>query len=257
MFVYAMLVMGASAPILGLRHGLTDGNVMGGLMTAYFVGTALTTVRPAAPWTRRINAAALTFALRLALVAIVGGVKAVNTPRVSPGGVPFRTIGVMSFVLATVLLLAIGRAHHAIRPAPRRAAPGAPSVAHVLRAVQRRRLVLLDPCARGENPSRALHDWADARAADPAAVWRDVLLVVEGPRPPHVASARPTRFGRAPTLTADYAARMRQGRNRPEQPAKFETQVALRQNINHFRHFHARVFSGSTENANSQPNPNS
>ena len=101
MFVYAMLVMGASASILGLRNGLTDGNVMGGLMTAYFVGTALTTVRPASPWTRRINAAALTFALGLALVAIMRGVKAVNTPRVSPGGVPFRTIGVMSFVLAT------------------------------------------------------------------------------------------------------------------------------------------------------------
>ena len=40
----------------------------------------------------------------------------------------------------------------------------------------------------------AIHDRADARAADPAVVWRDVLLVVEGPPPPHVASARPTRF---------------------------------------------------------------
>ena len=101
-----MLVMDTSAPILGLRNGPTDGNVMAGLMTAYFVGTALTTVRPASPWTRRINTAALTFALGLAAVAIVGGVKAVNSPRVSPGGIPFRTIGVMSFVLATVLLLA-------------------------------------------------------------------------------------------------------------------------------------------------------
>jgi uncharacterized membrane protein len=106
LFVYAMLVMGTSASILGLRHGPTDGNVMAGLMTAYFVGTALTTVRPASPWTRRINAAALTFGLGLALVAMVGGVKAVNSPGVSPGGVPFRTIGVMSLVLATILLLA-------------------------------------------------------------------------------------------------------------------------------------------------------
>ena len=32
--------------------------------------------------------------------------KAFNSPRVSPGGVPFRTIGIMSFVLATVLILA-------------------------------------------------------------------------------------------------------------------------------------------------------
>jgi hypothetical protein len=106
MFVYAMLVMGASASILGFRNGLADGNVMGGLMTAYFVGTALTTVRPGSRWTGRINAAALTFALGLALVALVGGVTAVNSPRVSPGGVPFRTIGVMSFVIAALLLLA-------------------------------------------------------------------------------------------------------------------------------------------------------
>jgi hypothetical protein len=82
------------------------GNVVGGLMALYFVGTALTTVRPASPWTRRINAAALTLAVGLALFAVVGGVKAVTSPLLSPGGVPFRTIGVMSFILATVLLLA-------------------------------------------------------------------------------------------------------------------------------------------------------
>jgi hypothetical protein len=106
LFVYAMLVMGTSAAIMGLRNGLADGNVMAGILTAYFVGTALTTVRPASPWTRRVNATALTIALGLALLAIVGGVRAVNSPGLSPGGVPFRTIGVMSFVLATALLLA-------------------------------------------------------------------------------------------------------------------------------------------------------
>src|ERR671911_1075234 len=88
LFVYAMVVMATTAAILG--------NVVGGLMTLYFVGTALTTVRPASPWTRRINAAAMTLAVGLALFAIVGGVKAVNSPLLSPGGVPFRTIGVMS-----------------------------------------------------------------------------------------------------------------------------------------------------------------
>jgi len=106
LFVCAMLVMGTSASVLALRNGLTDGNVMAALLTAYFVGTALTTVRPVSPWTRRVNAAAMTFALGLALIAVVGGVTAVNSPRVSAGGVPFRTIGVMSFVLATVLILA-------------------------------------------------------------------------------------------------------------------------------------------------------
>jgi uncharacterized membrane protein len=107
LFVCAMLVMGTTASILGFRKSPTDGNVFAGFMTAYFVGTALTTVRPVSPWTRRFNVAALTVAAGLALGAIVGGVKGVNNPGLSPGGVPFRTIGVMSFVLATVLTLAV------------------------------------------------------------------------------------------------------------------------------------------------------
>jgi len=107
LFVYAMLVMGFSASILGfLKSSIADTNVFTGLMTAYFVGTALTTVRPVSPWTRRINAAALTVVVGLALGSIVSGVKAFNNPHLSPGGVPFRTIGVMSFVLATVMILA-------------------------------------------------------------------------------------------------------------------------------------------------------
>jgi uncharacterized membrane protein len=106
LFVGAMLVMGTTASILGLRQGLTDGNVMAGFMTAYFVGTAWMTVRSVSPWTRRINAAALTAVAVLALAAIVGGFKSFNTPGLSPGGVPFRTIGVMSFVLGTVMTLA-------------------------------------------------------------------------------------------------------------------------------------------------------
>jgi uncharacterized membrane protein len=106
LFVYAMLVMGFSASILGFLESPTDPNVFTGLMTAYFVGTALTTVRPASPWTRTINGAALTVVVGLALGTIMSGMKALNSPGLSPGGVPFRTIGVMSFVLATVMSLA-------------------------------------------------------------------------------------------------------------------------------------------------------
>jgi hypothetical protein len=86
--------MGVSASILG--------NVGGGFMTAYFVGTALTTVRPVSPWIRRINVAALTFAAGFALILIVGGVKAFNSPRGFLNGVPF----LMFFFLATVMILA-------------------------------------------------------------------------------------------------------------------------------------------------------
>jgi hypothetical protein len=106
LFVYSMLIMGTSAAILAIRNGRDQGNVIAAVLTVYFVGTALTTVRPPSRWTRRINAAALTFAVGLALLAIVNGVNAVNSTHVSTGGVSFRTIAVVSFVVATVLLLA-------------------------------------------------------------------------------------------------------------------------------------------------------
>jgi len=101
LFVYAMLVMGISAAILGVRAG-ANGNVFAGLMTAYFVMTALTTVRPASQWTGRTNAAALTVAVGLALVDIAAGVEAFNSPRGLRNGVPFQ----MLFFLATVMILA-------------------------------------------------------------------------------------------------------------------------------------------------------
>ena len=94
LFVYSMLVLGIGAAILG--------NVSGGVMPIYFVATALTTVRPVSPWTRRINVAALTVAVGLALMDIVGGVKAFNSPRGVLNGVPF----LMFFFLAAVMILA-------------------------------------------------------------------------------------------------------------------------------------------------------
>ena len=102
LFVYSMLVLGATAALLGFRKSPTDGNVFGGLMTVYFVGTALTTVRPVSAWTRRSNVAALTVAVGLALVDIAGGVKAFNSPRGLLNGVPF----VMHFFIAGVMILA-------------------------------------------------------------------------------------------------------------------------------------------------------
>jgi uncharacterized membrane protein len=93
-FVCAMFVLGISAAMLG--------NVLGGLMTVYFVGTALTTILPESPWTRRSNVAALAVAVGVALVDIVAGVKAFNSPRGVLNGVPF----LMLFFLATIMLLA-------------------------------------------------------------------------------------------------------------------------------------------------------
>src|SRR5258706_7052848 len=71
LFVCAMVVMGTSAPILGFRKSPTDGNVFAGFMVAYFVVTALMTVRAVSPWTRRINVAMLPIPLGLAILDIL------------------------------------------------------------------------------------------------------------------------------------------------------------------------------------------
>jgi uncharacterized membrane protein len=101
LFVYAMLVMGSTAAILGVRTGAT-GNVFAGLMTAYFVLTALATVRAESPGTRLLHMAAPAVAAGLALVDIAAGVEAFNSPGGVRNGVPFP----MPFFLAIVMLLA-------------------------------------------------------------------------------------------------------------------------------------------------------
>lgn len=106
-FVWAMLAMGTSASILGLsKGGFTDGNVMAGGVTAYFVGTAWMTVRPASTSTRWVNIIALTLVSVLGLAALFNGLEMINTPGHDANGVPNRTAGVMSLVLVTVMLLA-------------------------------------------------------------------------------------------------------------------------------------------------------
>jgi hypothetical protein len=106
LFVYAMLVMGTTASMLEFLQGAGVANLVAALLSIYFVGTALTTVRPPSRWTRIINVAALSVALALAFFSIVGGARAINSRGLSSGGVPFRTIGVMSFILAAALILA-------------------------------------------------------------------------------------------------------------------------------------------------------
>lgn len=123
LFVYAMLVMAVSASMLSLLEGRADGNVMAGVLTAYFVGTALTTVRPIASWTRRINAVALTVAVVLAAGCVINGVSLVNAPGRDSNGVPFQTVGVMSLIVATVLAMAAAGDVRIIRFGTPRGAP--------------------------------------------------------------------------------------------------------------------------------------
>lgn len=102
LFVFAMLTMGISGSVLAVRQSLTNANVLGGFMSAYFVITALTTVRPASVWTRRLDSGALVVAIALALIEIGLGFKALASPRGTIDGAPFF----MLFFLATITTLA-------------------------------------------------------------------------------------------------------------------------------------------------------
>jgi uncharacterized membrane protein len=102
LFIYAMLTMGFSGSILALRLSLTNMNVLGGFMAAYFVVTALTTVRPASACTRWLNWTALLVVIALSVIDIVLGFKAFNSPHGVLNGVPFF----MLFFMATITALA-------------------------------------------------------------------------------------------------------------------------------------------------------
>src|SRR5688572_2654984 len=106
LFVYAMLIMAVSASILSLLKGRADGNLLAGVLTAYFVGTALTTVRPVSSWTRRINAVALTVAVVLAVACAFSGIGMINTPGRDLNGVPNQTAGMMSLIIGVLLVMA-------------------------------------------------------------------------------------------------------------------------------------------------------
>jgi uncharacterized membrane protein len=101
-FVYAMLTMGITASIMAFRKNPSDGNVTAGLMTAYFVITALTAVRRASSFTKWLNLGVLVVPIGLAVRMFFGGVVAWQAPGHVLNGVP----AFMMFFLGTVLSLA-------------------------------------------------------------------------------------------------------------------------------------------------------
>lgn len=104
-FVYAMLTMGVSGSVLATKESLTNINVLGGFMCAYFVLTAFTTVRPVSAWTRRLNLIAIAIGLLVGLIWIWLAVRAVTSPQL---GVPFFMVFSAFLVGAAMLLGAAG-----------------------------------------------------------------------------------------------------------------------------------------------------
>ncbi len=102
LFVYAMLAMGISGSSLALRQSLTNANVLGGLMSCYFVVTGLTAVRSASVWNRRLSWIGLIVAIILSLVEATLGFQALAGDGSTSTGVPFF----MCFFLATIMTLA-------------------------------------------------------------------------------------------------------------------------------------------------------
>lgn len=96
-FVYTMLVMGVSGSVLATTESLTNINVIGGFMTAYFVTTAFTAVRPASVWTLRLNVIAVLIGLVVGLIWMTLFVRAVTAPKLP---VPF-------FMVFSALLLGV------------------------------------------------------------------------------------------------------------------------------------------------------
>jgi hypothetical protein len=113
-FVYSMLVMGISASVIAFRKDPNDGNVTAGLLTAYFVVTAFTAVRPPSSRTWWLNIGALVVASLLSLRMFAGGVIAWQAPRHMLNGVP----ALMLFFLASVLALAAFGDIRVIRSGP-------------------------------------------------------------------------------------------------------------------------------------------
>jgi uncharacterized membrane protein len=120
LFVYAMLIMGFSGSILALRLSLTNMNVLGGFMAAYFVVTALTAVRPASAWTVLLNWTAILVVIAHSVIDIVLGFKAFTSPEGTLNGVPFF---MLFFMAAITALAAVGDVRmlrlRTLHPAPR------------------------------------------------------------------------------------------------------------------------------------------
>lgn len=118
-FVYAMLVMGISATVMAFRKDPNDGNVTAGLLSAYFVVTALTTVRPATSRMKWLTIGASLVAAMLSLRMFAGGVIAWQAPRHVLNGVP----ALMMFFLGSVLALAALGDARVIRSGPLKGRP--------------------------------------------------------------------------------------------------------------------------------------
>lgn len=118
LFVCAMAVMGISATVLAALHGV-EASVFGGLLAAYLVVTALTTVRPSTAASRRLDFALMLLALGTGVGLVIVGVQTLA----SPGGTMDEIPAAPIFMNAAVALLAGAGDLRAMRSGGLRGAP--------------------------------------------------------------------------------------------------------------------------------------
>lgn len=101
LFVYAMVVMGLTASIIGASPD-NQNTVLGGLLPVYLVVTALTTVRPPSAGVRRVNIGAMLAAFAFGLTSVAAGAESLARGELVRNGVPVAMI----LFLGTIILLA-------------------------------------------------------------------------------------------------------------------------------------------------------
>jgi len=101
-FVFTMIATGITAAAISAYEGKSPG---GGLVTAYFVFTAWTTIRPLPGAGRRVDIGLMVFVFAMAALGYLGAFTALGRPGNRLNGVP---AGMLFFMSTITLLAAIG-----------------------------------------------------------------------------------------------------------------------------------------------------
>jgi uncharacterized membrane protein len=87
-FVYAMIAMALLGSVIAAFFRPNPGNVVAGLLTAYLVATALTTVRTQGPWSRHLDAILMMWGWAVGLTAATFAFQASASATGKKAGIP-------------------------------------------------------------------------------------------------------------------------------------------------------------------------
>lgn len=85
---YALLTMSVLGAVIAAWRGNNEASVIGGVLTAYLVTTALISVRPPVGWSRRLDVGLMLVALVLGLTSIIVGFEVLASASGARGGIP-------------------------------------------------------------------------------------------------------------------------------------------------------------------------